>query len=172
MRDARIATLYEGTTGIQSLDLLGRKVIMNQGQNLATFCQDIRSFCVKNLSNSPMQSHCLQLIELTSEWTLIAAQMAQKAKKDPAQVESAAVDFMYYSGYVTLAYMWLRIEAEAYTQLAAGAEDAAFFKSKIATSQFYYARMLPRTKSYAATLMTGSSKDLAQIEIHASAMES
>eukprot|EP00667_Euglena_gracilis_P007378 EG_transcript_7450 len=146
VRDARISTLYEGTTGIQSLDLLGRKVIMNQVQSLATFCRDIRAFCDSQMGNLQMLPHTLQLMGLTTEWTGIAASLAQKATKDPAQVQASAVDFMYYSGYVTLAYMWLRIEAEAYKQLAEKAEDAAFYQSKIATAQFYYARFLPRTK--------------------------
>eukprot|EP00669_Euglena_mutabilis_P014338 TRINITY_DN93_c0_g1_i6.p1 TRINITY_DN93_c0_g1~~TRINITY_DN93_c0_g1_i6.p1 ORF type:complete len:626 (-),score=125.83 TRINITY_DN93_c0_g1_i6:58-1914(-) len=171
VRDCRIATLYEGTTGIQSLDLLGRKVIMNQVQSLGLFCRDIRAFCDSQMGNLKMLPHTLQLIGLTAEWTGIAATLAQKASKDPAQVESAAVDFMFYSGYVTLAYMWLRIEAEAYKQLGAKAEDKAFFESKIATAQFYYARMLPRTKSYAALLSSGSPKDLADIHVHSAAME-
>lgn len=171
VRDARIATLYEGTTGIQSLDLLGRKVIMNQVQTLATFCREIRAFCDSQMGNLQMLPHTLQLMGLTTEWTGIAASLAQKAMKDPAQVESAAVDFMYYSGYVTLAYMWLRIEAEAYAQLAAKAEDAAFYQSKIATAQFYYARLLPRTKTYASLLMSGSPKELSGLPAHSAAME-
>jgi hypothetical protein len=172
VRDARIATLYEGTTGIQSLDLLGRKVIMNQVQNLATFCRDIRQFCDSQMGNLAMLPHTLQLMGLTTEWTGIAAAQAQKAMKDPAQVESSAVDFMYYSGYVTLAYMWLRIESESYKQLAAKAEDAAFYQSKIATAQFYYARMLPRTKTFAALLGSTSPKDVANLSVHSAAMES
>jgi alkylation response protein AidB-like acyl-CoA dehydrogenase len=172
VRDARISTLYEGTTGIQSLDLLGRKVIMNQVQTLATFCRDIRAFCDGQMGNLQMLPHTLQLMGLTTEWTGIAASLAQKAMKDPAQVESAAVDFMYYSGYVTLAYMWLRIEAESYAQLAAKAEDAAFYQSKIATAQFFYARMLPRTKSYAALLMSAAPKDVANLDKHSVAMDS
>ena len=170
VRDARISMLYEGTTGIQSLDLLGRKVIMNQVQNLATFCKDIRAFCDSQMGNVQMLPHTLQLMGLTTEWTGIAASLAQKAMKDPAHVESAAVDFMFYSGYVTLAYMWLRIESEAYKQLAEKAPDAAFYQSKIATAQFYYARMLPRTKAYASLLSSGSAKELANLHVHAAAM--
>lgn len=74
------------------------------------------------------------------------------------------------AGYVTLAYMWLRIEAEAYKQLAEKAEDAAFYQSKIATAQFYYARFLPRTKGYAALLAGGSPKELANLNVHSAAM--
>lgn len=172
VRDARISTLYEGTTGIQSLDLLGRKVIFNRLETLGVLCKDIRAFCDDQMSNLQMLPHTLTLMGLTTEWTGIAASLAQKAMKDPAVVESTAVDFMYYSGYVTLAYMWLMIEAEAYKALAEKAEDAAFYQSKIATAQFYYSRLLPRTKSYAALLGTTSPKDVADLGLHATAMES
>ena len=170
VRDARISQLYEGTTGIQSLDLLGRKVVLNQMKDLTAFCQDIIKFCDANMSNMKMLPHTLEMTRLASEWMSLAGQLALKAQKDPATIESAAVDFMHYSGYVTLGFMWLKTEAVCYEQLAKGEGEEAFHKSKIATADFYFARLLPRTEGYAKS-MVAPAQVLSGFDQHAAAME-
>eukprot|EP00996_Jenningsia_fusiforme_P005680 NODE_669_length_1995_cov_234.614080_g618_i0.p1 GENE.NODE_669_length_1995_cov_234.614080_g618_i0~~NODE_669_length_1995_cov_234.614080_g618_i0.p1 ORF type:complete len:626 (+),score=139.94 NODE_669_length_1995_cov_234.614080_g618_i0:212-1879(+) len=165
VRDARIATLYEGTTGIQSMDLLGRKVMMDGGKALQAFCGDILSFCKK--STSPRAE---VLTGLVKEWLALSAEIGGRMKKDPATLGSACVDFGFYSGYIVLAYMWLRMEEAASLKLQKNEGESDFLQAKIYTSQFYFNRLLPRTKSLAATVLAPT-EDLMQIPEESFALE-
>lgn len=157
-RDARIATIYEGTNSIQSFDLLGRKVMLNKGKSLHAFCAKIRKSCESHMNDARLASHALTLTQLSAEWMELSMQLMIKAAKDPAVLESAAVDYLQYSGYVTFAYFWIEMEAAALVQLDNGG-DPAFYETKLQTAQFYFNRLLPRTKTFAAT-MVSSTTDL------------
>ncbi|WP_163648983.1 acyl-CoA dehydrogenase C-terminal domain-containing protein [Modicisalibacter sp. 'Wilcox'] len=155
VRDARITRLYEGTTGIQALDLLGRKVLMNQGETLKLFTREIHKFCQANAENAELEPFIEPLARLNAEWGELTLAVGMKAMNDREEVGAASVDYLLYSGYVTLAYLWARAVATAERALAEGTEDAAFYRAKRATADFYYQRLLPRTRAHAAMIRAG-----------------
>ena len=156
VRDTRISTLYEGTTGIQALDLLGRKVMMSQGQSLKNFTKIIHTFCKEHGNNEELSMYTAKLSELIKEWGDLTTKVGMSAMKNRDEVGSASVDYLMYSGYVTLAYLWAIMAKEAQDKLAAGTSEEDFYKAKIATARFYFTRILPRTLSHAETMVAGA----------------
>ena len=156
VRDAKISTIYEGTTGIQALDLLGRKVLMTQGQALKNFTKIVHTFCKEMEGNEEMAQFVAPLAELNKEWGDLTMKIGMSAMKNRDEVGSASVDYLMYSGYVTLAYLWAKMAKAAQDQLAAGTTEEDFYKAKLTTARFYFTRMLPRTKGHAATMTAGA----------------
>ncbi|WP_028304876.1 acyl-CoA dehydrogenase C-terminal domain-containing protein [Oceanospirillum maris] len=155
VRDARITRLYEGTTGIQALDLLGRKILMNQGETLRTFTKQIHKFCQGEEGNAEMAKFVTPLLALNKEWGDVTMQIGMKAMQDRDEVGAASVDYLMYSGYVTLAYFWAQAAKVAQQALANGTTETDFYKAKLATAQFYFSKLLPRTKSLVASINEG-----------------
>ena len=112
LRDSRIATLYEGTTGIQALDLVGRKVLMDKFKQLNVFTGEMLSFAAQFLpwKKSPqakqMRKQAWTITKLAIKWRYLAYRMAMRAKKNPDNVGASSVDFLMYSGYAYMAFMW------------------------------------------------------------------
>ena len=165
VRDTRIATLYEGTTGIQALDLLGRKVLMmTQGGAVREFTLKIANLARKHLTTKPLRPMAIELLKLTAQWNLLTVRIMLAARKDRDVVSAAAHDFLMYSGYVSMAYMWLRQAAVAHDKLQNGGEESdAFYQTKLATAEFYYERLLPRAQAH-ATSMLSPTRNLMQVE--------
>ena len=155
VRDTRIACLYEGTTEIQALDLLGRKVLGSQGKMLANFVKVIQTFCEENKDNDQMGQFIRPLAKHVKEWGDLTARIGMQATENPDAVGGAAVDYLYFSGYVTLAYLWARMALVAQTALADGTGEKAFYDAKIKTAQFYFAKLLPRTTTHVQRISTG-----------------
>jgi alkylation response protein AidB-like acyl-CoA dehydrogenase len=164
VRDTRISMLYEGTTGIQALDLLGRKVLMTQGGALKNFTKLVHTFCKEEADNEELAPFVAQLTELNKEWGDITMKIGMSAMKDRNEVGSASVDYIMYSGYVTLAYLWAKMAKAAQVGLANGTTEEDFYKAKLTTARFYFARILPRTKMHAASMVAGADSlmDLAE----------
>jgi alkylation response protein AidB-like acyl-CoA dehydrogenase len=155
VRDARIAMLYEGTTGIQALDLLGRKVLMTQGETLRRFTKLIHKFCKANAENAELKPLIDTLAQHNKEWGDLTMHIGLKAMENPEEVGAAAVDYLMYSGYVSLAYFWARAAAKAKEKLAEGAPEKSFYEAKVKTAEFYFARILPRTRTHFAAIHSG-----------------
>jgi alkylation response protein AidB-like acyl-CoA dehydrogenase len=151
-RDARITTLYEGTTGIQALDLMGRKVMQLQGAGLQVMLGMIESFCAANESNDAVAEFIAPLRTKASEWLQLTMAVGQRAVADADEIGAAAYDYLFYSGYVTLAYWWARSVAAA----DASTQSQAFKEAKRETARFYFARILPRTLAHAAAIGSGA----------------
>ncbi|WP_061240811.1 acyl-CoA dehydrogenase C-terminal domain-containing protein [Ectopseudomonas composti] len=148
VRDVRIAQIYEGTNGIQALDLLGRKVVANGGAALRLFAGEVRDFAHANESPfGEILVEALERLEAVSGWLL------EQAKADPNSVGAASVEYLHLFGYVAYAYMWARMAAVAQRKQS---EDAAFYSAKLATAEFFFARLLPRTLSLEASIRAGS----------------
>lgn len=156
LRDCRIATLYEGTTGIQALDLLGRKVILSGGDLLNNFTQCIKHYCEESLDEPELKEFVTTLSELRIEWFDITANISKKAASNPDEVGAASVDYLMYSGYILLGYFWARAAKVALHTLAKGTDDAGFYQAKIATARFYFERILPRTRTLKSTISSGA----------------
>ncbi len=155
VRDTRISMLYEGTTGIQSLDLLGRKVLASRGDLLRRWTRVIHRFCRDN-STPEMKEFIKPLRKYYKEWGTFYRKVGIKAMKNREEVGAAAVDYMMYSGYVTLAYFWAAMADTAYKAIAAGTEEKAYYESKIKTARFYFERILPRAKMHKEIMLSGA----------------
>ncbi|HEY1075063.1 MAG TPA: acyl-CoA dehydrogenase C-terminal domain-containing protein [Fontimonas sp.] len=165
-RDARISTLYEGTTGIQALDLLGRKVLLGtRGKVVREFTGQIGKFALEHMSNAKLRGFATQLARHAAEWNVLTMRVMLMARKDREVVSAASHHFLMYSGYVTMAYFWALQAAVASQKLAQGGEEKPeFYKAKIATAKFYFDHLLPRAKGH-ATSMIKPSKSLMRLKI-------
>ncbi|NNL56106.1 MAG: acyl-CoA dehydrogenase [Pseudomonadales bacterium] len=155
VRDSRISTLYEGTTGIQALDLLGRKVLRTRGGAMKTFTGVVKDFCKQNSGVSEVKPQLKKLNELNKEWLKLTQKIGLKALRNRDAVGAASVDFLMYSGYVVLAYFWARSSVAAQKALDAGTDDKAFMEAKLKTAEFYYRCILPRTRMHAKAMLAG-----------------
>ena len=156
VRDCRIAPIYEGTNGIQALDLLGRKVLGSQGKLLRGFTKIVHRFCAANAEHPQLASYVAQLNGLNQQWGELTIRVGMAAMKNPDEVGAASVDYLMYSGYIILGYLWLRMALVAQARLEAGSGDADFCKAKLATSEFYFKRLLPRTAAHRSAIEAGS----------------
>ncbi len=164
-RDARISTLYEGTTGIQALDLLGRKVLLqSRGKAVRDFTAEILKFCGRHARDKNMRRYVWDLTKLCAQWNYLTTRLMLSARKDRDMVSAACNDFLMYSGYVTLAYFWALQAAVAHEKLEnGGAEQAEFYQAKIQTAEFYFERLLPRASGHAGSMLSPS-KSLMQLD--------
>ncbi|MET1077138.1 MAG: acyl-CoA dehydrogenase C-terminal domain-containing protein [Pseudomonas sp.] len=156
VRDCRIAPIYEGTNGIQALDLLGRKVLGSQGRLLRGFTQRVHAFCQAQVVHPQLAALVGQLAGLNRQWGEMTQQVGLAALKNPDEVGAAALDYLMFSGYVILGYFWLRMALVAHQRLAEGSDEAAYYQTKVATCGFYFQRLLPRTATHLAAVQAGS----------------
>jgi alkylation response protein AidB-like acyl-CoA dehydrogenase len=155
VRDCRISMLYEGTTGIQAMDLIGRKVLGSGGKLLLGFAGMIDEFCEENGTEEDAQ-FVDPLKAYKDEWLGLSMQIGEAAMQNPDEAGAAAVDYLMYSGYVTLAYFWARMAVIARKKIAEADGDTSFYQSKLMTAQFYFERLLPRTESLKKTILSGA----------------
>ena len=156
VRDARISTLYEGTTEIQSLDLLARKVLKSEGKLLKNMTDLIDQFIIQYQSNEVLKPYLEKLGELKQQWLSITKTIAEKAKHNPEEIGAASVDYLYFSSYVVFAYLWARMAQIAHEKLEVGTQEEAFYKAKLTTAKFFYQKLLHRTQSHAAAIESGA----------------
>lgn len=156
LRDCRVATLYEGTTGIQSLDLLGRKVLGSEGKTLLPLLEEIARFCERCGDSEQLRPHAAQLATLSQEWRELSMYIAAQAQGNPDEAGAAAVDYLMYSGYLVLAFLWLQAQRKAVEQLTKPILDPGFYRAKLAAADFYFARILPRTSSLVMAIKSGA----------------
>ncbi len=156
VRDCRIAGIYEGTNGIQALDLLGRKVLMSQGKLLRAFTKQVHKFCQANEGHATLGEYVNKLNQLNVQWGEQVQKIAMRSMQNREEVGAASMDFLMYSGYVTLAFFWLKMAVGAQEKLAAGTSEEDFYKAKLATQEFYFKRLLPRAQAHLAALEAGA----------------
>jgi len=156
VRDSRIGMIYEGTTGIQALDLLGRKVLMTQGEALKVFTKRVHVFCKENADNEQLKEFVEPLAAINKEWGDLTMKVGMTAMKDREEVGAAAVDYLMYSGYAVFAYLWAQMAKVALDKMADGTSEEMFYNAKVQTARFYFKRLLPRTRTHAETMLAGS----------------
>jgi len=155
VRDARIGMLYEGTTGIQALDLLGRKVLGTRGAALAPVSSFIMDFCKRSRRRKEMRPYLKTLMRLTRQWKSLTRKIGFAAMRNRDAVGAASVDYIMFSGYVLLGVAWAASARAAYRRLEEGTTEEAFYRAKIQTAEFYFAKILPRTTSLLETMLAG-----------------
>ncbi len=154
MRDARIACLYEGTTEIQAIDLLARKVLGSQLALLHPMTDEIQAFIQNHQQHTQFATQFKQLGDLVSQWLELTQFVEQQANTSANEIGAASVDYLYFSGYVVFAYLWLKMALVA-ADKAQDSQDP-FYAAKIKTSQFYFERILPRTLTHRGNIVAGS----------------
>jgi alkylation response protein AidB-like acyl-CoA dehydrogenase len=160
VRDVRISMIYEGTTQIQALDLLGRKVLQNQGKGLVAFSAEMQALAASIETSLPDIAAGLKA--LAGEWGELTMNLGAKAAEDLDELGAAAVDYLFYSGYAALAFSWGLI-ARAAIAVDTGEDNASvpgdnsdpFVSGKLAVARFYFARVLPRVRAHKAAIEAG-----------------
>ena len=152
IRDTQIAKLYEGTTGVQALDLLGRKILLGRMKSFDAFREVVSEFIKTHKNSAEMKPMIRTLKRAMLGWRINTFRIALKAKKNRDMVGSASVDYLMYSAYIVMAYFWAKMADAAHTSIKKG-ENVDFCKAKIQTAEFYYDRMLPRTRGHASMMM-------------------
>ena len=150
VRDVRITQIYEGTNGIQALDLMGRKIVGSGGAFYTLFADEIRQFIAASGPElaeftKPLSAAVDNLDELTA-WVL------DRAKSNANEIGAASVEYLHAFGYMAYAYMWARMAKAAWGK----EREEDFYASKLGTARFYFARLLPRIHSLSASVKAGS----------------
>jgi len=156
-RDARIATLYEGTTGIQALDLLGRKVLLQTRGKVVSEFTNIMTAQAKPhlLDGGPIGSMARACFKRALQWKGLTLRIMLRAAKDRDIVSSACADYLMYAGYVMMGHFWLQQALVANEKLTKGGgkETPEFYKAKIQTAEFYFDRLLPRADAHKKSML-------------------
>ena len=155
VRDARINMIYEGTNTIQSLDLLGRKVLGNQGASLKKFGKHIAELVAEAQGDEDMAEFINPLAKLGQQMTQFTGEIGFKAMENADEVGAAAVDYLRVAGHLVFGYFWARMAKVALQKIAEGSRDP-FYQAKLQTARFYFAKLFPETASLMITARAGS----------------
>ncbi|XQW84452.1 acyl-CoA dehydrogenase C-terminal domain-containing protein [Thalassotalea piscium] len=152
VRDTRIAQIYEGTNGVQAMDLLARKVAGSKGAMLQVFTDEVKQYIAETTADE-MQEFVAPLKEALIDLENITQFILEKASKDIDELGCAANDYLHLFGYTAMAYVWAKM---AQVSLAKQPSDDQYYQSKIMTARYYFARLLPRRHSLLATIKAGA----------------
>ena len=151
VRDVRIAQIYEGTNGIQALDLMGRKTVANGGAFFKVFAAEIQDFIAAN-NDGAMAEFVQPLQRALDNLTQLTEEVIERSRSNPNEVGAASVEYLHTFGYTAYAYMWARMAS-----VALAAQDADdFYQAKLSTARFYFKRLLPRIHSLSESVRAGS----------------
>jgi alkylation response protein AidB-like acyl-CoA dehydrogenase len=160
VRDARINMIYEGTNTVQSLDLLGRKVLMDNGAKLKTFGALVQAFVEENGTDEALSEFVTPLADLGDKVTKLTMEIGMKAFQNQDEVGAAAVPYLRVVGHLVYAYFFARMAKIALAKQESG---DSFYKAKLATARFYFARLLPETAMLIRQARSGA-KSLLELE--------
>jgi alkylation response protein AidB-like acyl-CoA dehydrogenase len=166
LRDTRIACIYEGTNGVQALDLLGRKVLGSGGQLARLLGGIIGAFCQNHAGYEELADYVPRLAGLLKAWSEATERVAQRAARDPEEVGAAAVDYLQLTGYLCLAWCWAKVAAVSIAALKHAPADRGFYEAKLATARFYFTRLLPRADAHLDALDAGAEPVMALAAEH------
>lgn len=156
VRDARIAMIYEGTNGIQALDLVGRKLGANGGRAVQAFFKEVGSFISANKENEAMQPYTKPLSKGLTDLQSASIWLMQNAMQKPDNAGAASTDYMHLFGLVAMGYMWgLMAKAAQESNSAGDTADQEFMKRKLITGQYFMERVLPETAAHLARISSG-----------------
>jgi alkylation response protein AidB-like acyl-CoA dehydrogenase len=162
VRDARIAMIYEGTNGVQALDLVGRKIPANMGRSLRRFFHPVSEFIEAYGADPDLGTLVQSFAKAFGALQLATGFIAQKSFADPEEAGAASTEYLRMLGLVALGFMWLRMAQVAATKLpAAEGDDAAFYRAKRATATFYIERILPQVGALWFSIKAGKGSMMA-----------
>ena len=155
-RDVRITQIYEGTNGVQALDLVGRKLIANSGENLKAFFTPVMAFIAEHHEQPELAEfvaplkNAAELLQDTTGWVY------QQMSRNPLEAGAAGTDYLRLFALTAMAFMWAKMAAIARRRLDQGAGKQLFYQAKLDTARFFMTRMLPETTSLAAKIRAGA----------------
>jgi alkylation response protein AidB-like acyl-CoA dehydrogenase len=155
MRDARITPIYEGTNGVQALDLLGRKVFGTGGKSQQMISARIVDSIQKFGSLPEVAPLAADLGKRLEQWGRLTAELGKLAQNNPDEVGAAATDYLHVAGYICLGWCWLVAAGVAAKKLAENPDDD-FYTAKLVTARHFFARLLPRVDSHVAAARAGA----------------
>ena len=153
VRDSRINMIYEGTNTIQSLDLLGRKILSDNGAKLRQFGAQVQAFVEEHGSDEAMSEFITPLADLGEKVTKLTMEIGMKAMQNPDEVGAAAVPYLRVVGHLVFAYFFARMARIALDKQDSGDD---FYRAKLATTRFYFARLLPETAALIRQARSGA----------------
>ncbi|HYD45714.1 MAG TPA: acyl-CoA dehydrogenase C-terminal domain-containing protein [Phenylobacterium sp.] len=157
LRDCRIALIYEGTNGVQALDLVGRKLAADGGRAAMTFFAEVDAF-VDAETSEEMKPFVDRLAEAKAQLQEATMWLMQNGLADPDNAGAASTDYMHLFGLTALAYMWAQIAKVA---LAKAGDNDPYYAAKLVTARYYVERVLPETTAHLAKLKTGAATMMA-----------
>ncbi len=161
VRDARITQIYEGTNGIQALDMIGRKLPEGGGRLLRRFFHPMQDFLMENMADPEMAEFVKPLFKSFGQLQQLTLHIAQKGMADPEEAGAAATEYLRFFGLVAIGWMWARMVKVAKDKVEG--DDTGFYRAKLATARFYMTRVLPETASLGLAIMAGK-KPLMELE--------
>jgi len=156
MRDSRITQLYEGTNGIQALDLIRRKLMGDGGAELKAIADEFLALCDALADVQALADLVAPVRARLQEWRALTDEVLARVVQDPQEIGAVSVDFLQYSSYLLLAGLWLKAAGRAQQVLAAGSDEAAFYEAKLHSARFYVRRVLPRASAHREALLGGA----------------
>ncbi len=156
VRDARITQLYEGTSGIQALDLVGRKLPQGTGRLLRQFFHPVDAFIKDNAEDPELGPLVMDIAKSFARLQQATAWIAENGLKDPMQAGAASSDYLKMFGLVAIGFMWARMAKISAAKLAGGADDKSFHENKVKRARYYMSKVLPDTSSLLSKIMSGA----------------
>ncbi|MGH6624384.1 MAG: acyl-CoA dehydrogenase C-terminal domain-containing protein, partial [Burkholderiaceae bacterium] len=167
VRDARINMIYEGTNGIQALDLIGRKVLMDNGARLKSFGKLVTEFIEENGTDPQMSEFVTPLADLGDKVTKLTTEIGMKAFANQDEAGAAAVDYLRVIGHLVHAYFWAKMAKVALGRVMADGDQVdAFYRNKLTVARFYFERLLPETAYHIRAARSGA-KNLMELPAEA-----
>jgi len=151
VRDTRISQIYEGTNGVQAMDLMARKVAGSKGELVKIFAEEVQSY-IADTSSAQMQEFIQPLASATQDLVQLTDDILSSAKNNPEELGCAANDYLHVFGYTAMAFVWAKMAEVSF----AADESSEFHQSKIHTARYFYTRLLPRCGSLIASAKAGS----------------
>ena len=155
VRDARIAMIYEGTNGVQALDLVGRKLAQDGGKHVLAFFEMVKAECMAHDGDARMEPFTRALKAASKQIQAAGMYFMQNGMKNPNAALAGSSDFLHLMGHVCMGLMWTRMARAALTALDAGG-DTVFLEAKLATGRYYMARQLPACTLHLARIESGA----------------
>ena len=152
VRDCRITQIYEGTNGVQALDLVGRKLPAHAGRYLRTVFHPIADFIEARSADKTLAEFVGPLAEAFEQLQQATAQIARVGMAKPEEAGAAASDYLRLFGLTVLGYLWARM---AEIGLAQGGDQDGFYRAKVETARFFVQRLLPQTSGLFRAIMAG-----------------
>lgn len=159
VRDARITQIYEGTNGVQALDLVGRKLPAHFGRYMRRFFQPVAAYIEANQANPQLAEFVLPLAKAFGRLQRASAWIAQKGMGNPDEAAAASSDYLRLFGLTALAYLWTRMAEISLEKLDGG--EARFYQAKVDTARFYMQRLLPQSGGLFSAILSGSKSTMA-----------
>ena len=156
VRDARITQIYEGTNGIQAMDLLVRKIATSKGAMLKVFTDEVHVYIEETKSNAAMAEFITPLESALADLTDLTTDLLSKSQDNINELGASANDYLHVFGYTAMAYVWAKMAQVSLSQKGNGGESGdEFYQSKLHTARYYYTRILPRRISLIASAKSG-----------------